>query len=50
MGEMKKGVGEENFDLESKHVIFAYQVFQQSKKKKSEVGLVMQKVKLDSYL
>lgn len=49
MGEMKKGVGEENFDLESKHVIFAYQVFQQSKKK-SEVGLVMQKVKLDSYL
>lgn len=33
MGKMKKGEGERIFDLKSKHMIFAYQVLWQSKKK-----------------
>lgn len=45
-----------NFDLESKHMIFAYQVLGQSRgkgrreeKKKRGAGLQMQKVKLDAH-
>lgn len=49
-----EGEGERNFDLNSKHMIFAYQVLRQSgcgeEKKWCEVGLQMQKVKRDSRL
>lgn len=49
-----EGEGERNFDLKSKHMIFAYQVLRQSgceeEKKRCEVGLQMEKVKWDSRL
>lgn len=45
------GEGGRNFDLESKHAFFfAYQVLQQTEKKKRKVGLQTQEVELDSHL